>query len=1409
MQRQSSTKSGCRNASELSPVRSSAYEMRNRESPPPMRSGSPLSPSAIFVKRAVSNGRPHALSGRTNHGGDEEQKNDEGKKRGSSGSARTTSRGSATGSTPAIATTCAALLVSDVPDPSSLAPSSVPPLSHSSISEISSAHNPRSVSPGDSSSRQVTGMHKSLLVFLPRVFRATGMPPPSATTPVSASDALVTPLSSPTAVAATSPMSPEGVALPNQLTYFSIGGSRRRNSISVPTSPFQVEGDRAEDSFMEDIVGGAGERWLVDTHHRAVPDRNSHAGARLERPTASGNVTATVADSVDRTTTRSSRNAHHASEDDGTASHANSAASTRSSSSPPSSPSHTARSSAASRSSAAGVAASAASAASTPVPTSHNVPAPPPISTAPQGSRSAVNAGNRSLSTDHAHHSLIIAPPPSPLVSPVAISVAGGRAGETTSPANRGGAALSRCDSQSPSPSLRFGTHDPYNTSAIVATPLMSGVPRTTSFTSYRSPSATTTPIGPGIVHMRMRNTSALANGSAGGGSGGNAADSGASFLYCAVANSDTMSVKSSMTGVSRGTHDGIMLWAATGGPSKLPSSSTWEYFLHDPQGPYGGCAAPQTARYAHEEAPASTPTPSCAVGDNAVDASSEAADQQYGSEQTPSEQPYDPQHDYSLQQHSVQRHQVQRADRYAPSYEQRQQQHPHPHPVHEITGQCQPFEPQQQCDHERHEQAYQSGYPHLRPEQQHQHKAHNYPQQHVNSQQQEQHHRHPYSPAFEPHGLYAYQAYAGQPQQYPPPQGPYSYASQPPPAHVHAPRPQQQHDHQRQQPPQQAYHTQHSYGGRGGNAGAAAHNWSGPRKRVAQDVLPGFFSVDAIQLGDQTHLVSDRNGVPHEPNEQQQQLCHEELHDVPPLARGSGVDHTPPHRETCHQSCGPAAAPDFDNRGSSLAPTAIPSAPVVQQQQEQQLGRSSSVYYDTTPALSAPGDYSSGSRAGAEFTTAAPSTFPYGSDDDDDEAMRIHGGGMYGSQPRHAEQHEGSASVMTVGGMMVAQPPHMAAPVVSRTPNQRTGYAVNNRGGSSSGPSNKSILLNSNVSGGVNSVEANESGSFRSANSGGGADIAHVYNVDNSIDICGGPGALTPTLLGAGPNVPVGVRCSDGDIGASATPTRAVYGGYLHHPSAKNYAMGYTDMYVSQPERRTTGSAAATSSSQDGANESRSTSNVLFAPPLPRSAGAMDGGAATHHQPSHSRAPSLQESPITRQCQQRHPTLSSSAADELQPMKSRDDYLPHISSPSRRRSSIPSVNQPSKYGDMRSPQQQQFQVLSHVPPQLRNPSEGSNSSSNNTGYAQASAVRSTGAMSGTTAQGVSLSGASLLNHDTGKAAAALSPYPYDARPTKPEREAWERAEFGRVDPGVVPSSIQTFGTSTPTTQQRQHPQKQ
>ncbi|CAC9466784.1 hypothetical protein, unknown function [Leishmania infantum JPCM5] len=982
MQRQSSAKSGCRNASELSPVRSSAYEMRHRGSPPPMRSGSPLSPPAISVKRAISNGRPRALSGRTNQGGGEEQNNDEGENSGSRGPARRTSCGGATGSTSAIATTCAALIVSDVTSSSSLAPSSVPPLSHSSISEISSAHNAHSMSPGGSSSRQVTGMHKSLLVFPPRVFRAAGMPPTSATTPASASDALVTPpaparlamivtdtghpvtpLPSPTVVAATSPLSPEGVALPNQLTYFSIGGSRRRNSISVPTSPFQVEGDRAENSFIDDIVGGAGERWLVDLHHRAASDHNSHAGARFERPTAGGNVTATIADSVERATTRSSRNAHCPREDDGTASHANSAASTRSSSSPPSSPSHTARSSAASRSSAAGAAASAASAASTPIPTSHNVPVPSPNAAAPQGSRSTMNASNLSLSTDHVRHSLFIAPLPSPLVSPVAVSVAGGRAGGTTSPANRGGAALSRCDSQSPSPSLRFGTHDPYNTSAIVATPLMSGVPRTTSFTSHRSPSATTAPTGPSIVHMRMWSTSALANGSAGGGGGGNTASSGASFLYCAVANSDTMSVKSSMADVSRGTHDGIVVWAATGGSAKLPSSSTWEHFLYDPQGPYGGCAAQQTARYAHEEAPAPTSTSSCAVGDNAADVSSEAADRQYGSEQTPSEQPYDPQHDYSFQQHNVQRYQVQRADSYAPSYEQRQQQQPHPHPVHEVTGHCQPFEPQQQYDHEQREHAYQSGYPHLRPEQQHQREAYDYLQQHVNSQQQEQHHRYPYSPAFEPHGLYAYQAYAGPPQhhphtqqqQYPPPPVPYSYASQPHHLHVHAPQPQQQYDHQRQQPPQQSYHTQSSYGGRGGSADAAAHNWSGPRKRVAQDVLPGFFSVDTIQLGDQTHLVSDRNGVPHEPNEQQQQFCLEEPHDAPFLASGSGVDHTPPHYETRYQSCGPAAAPDFNNRGISPAPTATPSTPVVQQQQ-QQLGRSSSVYYDTTPARGAPG---------------------------------------------------------------------------------------------------------------------------------------------------------------------------------------------------------------------------------------------------------------------------------------------------------------------------------------------------------------------------------------------------------------------------------------------------------------------
>ncbi|CBZ24829.1 hypothetical protein, unknown function [Leishmania mexicana MHOM/GT/2001/U1103] len=1249
MQRQSSAKSGCHNASELSPVHRNAYEMRNRGSLPPMRSGSPLSPPAMPVKPAVSNDWPRALSARTDHGGGEEQNNDEGEKSASSGPARRTSCGGATGSTSATATTCAAHIVSDVPSSSSLAPFSIPPLSYSNISETSSTYNAHSMSPGGRRSSQVTGMHKNLLVFPPRVFRTAGMLPPSAKTPTAASEALVTPpsparltmavtgtghpvtpLPSPTVVAAMSLMSPEGVPLPNQLTYFSIGGSRRRNSISVPTSPFQVEGDKAENSFMEEIVGGADERWLVDAHHRAATDHNSHTSARLERLNACGTVTATVADSVDRATTRSSRTADHASEDDGTASHANSAASTRSSSSPPSSPSHRARSSAASPSSAAEVAASAASAAPTTIPTSHNVPIPPPISAAPQGSSSARNAANLSLSADHVRHSLVVAPLPSPLVSPVAVSVAGGGAGGTTSPTNRGGAALSRGDSQSPSSSLRFGTHDPYNTSVIVATPLMSGVPRTTSFTSYPSPSATTTPIGPGITHMRMWSTSALTN--------GNAVDCGAAFLYSAVANLDTMSVKSSMVDVPPGIHDGIMVWAASGGPSKLPSTSTGEHFLY---GPYGGCAAPQTARYAHEEAPAQTPTPSCAIGENAADASSEAAGQQYESEQTPSEQPYDPQHEYSCQQHSVQRHQVQRADSYAPSYEQRQQ--PHPPPVQELTGHCQAFEPQQQYDHEP----------------------------------------------------------------YPAPPVPYSYRLQPHQPHVHAPQPQQQYDHQRQQPPQQPYHTQGLHGERGGNAGAVPHNWDGPRKRVAQDVLPGFFSVDTIQLGDQTHLVSDRNGVPHEPNEQQQ-LSHEAPHDAALLASGSGVDYTSPDYKTGHQSCGPTAAPEFDNRGNS---------PVAQQQQQQRLSWSSSIYYDTTPARGVPGDYYSGSRAGAESTTATLSTSPYGSDDDN-EAMRIHSGAMYGSPPRHAEQHRGSASVMMVGGMMVAQPPHMAAPVVSRTPNQRTGYTVNNRGSSSSGG-------NSNVGGGMNSVEANESGSLRSGNSGGGADMALVYNVDKSIDVCGGPGALAPTLRDAGPNGPVGVCCSGGGIGANATTTTVVYGGYLHYPPMKNYAMGYTDMYIPQPERHTRGSVATTSSSQEGANESRTTSNVLVAPPLPRSAGAMDGGAATHYQPPHGREPGLQEPSITRQRQQRHPTVSSSAADELQPTKGGEDYSPHIASPSRCRSSIPPVNQPSKYSEMRYPQPQQPHVLSHAPQQLRIPSESSNSF----GYAQANAVRGTGAV--------------------------------------------------------------------------------
>ncbi|GET86993.1 hypothetical protein, unknown function [Leishmania tarentolae] len=1360
MPRQSSTTFSCRNASELSPVYRSDYEMTDSGSRPLMRRDLPPSPPATSVRSAVRNGRPNPLSARMNHGNGEELDNDEGERSGGIEPARRVSRSCAVGVTSAAATTCAAPIVFDVPCSSSLAPSSALPLSHSSISETSSVRNAHSVSPGDSSSSQVAGAHKSLAVFPPRVFHTPSMSSPSTTTATSAPEALVTPpaparltttvsgighsvtpLSSPIVVEAPSPMSPEGVSLPNQLTYFSIGGSRRRNSISVPTSPFQVDGDKAENSFMEDIAGSAGERWLVDPHLRAAPDHNRHIGAQPQLLSAGGGVTAAVADSIARETTQPLRNADRAHGDDGTASHENLATRTRSSSSPPSSPENTAHSSAADQSSAAQVGASAASAAPTPtlIPATHNVQIPPPIAVAPIGNN---DARNLSLSTDHVRDSLSVAPPSSPFVSPVALGVTGGGAGVTTSPASRSGAVFSRRDSQSPISSLRFGTHDPYNTSAIVATPLMSsGMPHITSITSHHSPSATTTPIGPGITHMRVWSNSVFSNGSAGGGGGGNTVDSGATFSYCTVANLDIMSVKSSVADVSRGMHDRITVCATTDGACKpLPSSTGGEHVLCEPKGLYGSHAAPQTVRYAHEEAPSQTSTPSSSAGENRAEACKEV-----------SEQKYEPEHDYTLKQHDVQRSQEQHAESYALSYEKQQkhQRQPHSQLAQEVPGHHQPCEPLPN----RHQLAHQSECSHPRVEQPHQ--------------------RSPYSRTFEPHGVYAHQASAEISQV------PYSYSSQPRQHHMYTPQLQEQYDHQWQKPPHRSYHIERPYGGRGSNAGVVPHSWSGPRKRVAQDVLPGFFSVDTIQLGDQTHLVSDRNGMPHEQREQQQQqLCDEAPCDAVLPCSGSGVDHILPHCQWGPQSCGSTAASKLDNRGGFPAPTTI-LTPLAVKQPQQQLGHSSSVYYDATPVHSAPGDYYSGSRAGAESAAEAPSTPPHGSDDD--EAMRIHSSVTYGLPHRHAGKHGRSSSVITVGGMIVAQPPHMVAPVVSRTPSQRAGYAVNHRRDSSSGghsnvnsctgdghsgPSNKPLLLNSHVGGGVNSMESNKSGNFRSANCGEAAESTHVPPVDNTVEVYGNPGAMAPTSLDTEPNALVGVHCSDGDIrGTPPSRITAMHSSCLHYPSTGDDAMISTGMYVSHPEHCTMNTTAATSFSQEVANEYRNTGSV-------------------------------QEPPITWQRHQRHPNVRCVTADELQLMNSEEDYPLNIASPCQRRSFPPQAKQPSKYG-----------VMCYLQHQLRIPSEAI-SSRNNNGYAQTNAAHGTGAMSGTAAQGASLSDMPLLNQGTCKTGAALSPHPYNGRLREPSAEAWERAAVGEDSSTSMILCTKTSDTRTSAKQKRRHLQK-
>ncbi|AIN96555.1 hypothetical protein LPMP_131280 [Leishmania panamensis] len=1317
MQRQSSTKSDCRNASEALLVQDHAYEMRNGGPPPPplsspslrraapaavangemgsraqprlpqkpsMHSSSPLSSPTIVVKRTVNDGRSPALSALANHGGanggGEEQGKEEDQSSCNSVPALWTSHGGATGAVAFTATTCAALIIAATPSLSSSAPSPAPPLSQSHISSISSPHNVRSASQG-SGSCQVTSMFKNLLVYPPQVLSAASQHPPSTTMLTAAPEALVAPvpparltvtvespdhtvtprLSStavPIVVAAASFISPECATLSNQLTCSTVGESRRRNSSSAPTSAFQVDDDKAENSVMEGGAGGAGERWPVDPHHRTAPARNTHVSARLEQQNAGTNANATVADSVDGETTWSLRNVDHASEGNGTIYHAHLAASTRSSLAQPSSYSRPARSPACSPSSAAG----AASAAPTPI--SNSVPA------APQSIRNSRNASNLNLAINHVRKSLFIGPPPSPVLSPVATSVASGGAGGPTSLANRGGTALSWHDLQSSSPSLRFGTHDPYNRAAIVATPLRSGVPRTTSFTSHHPPSATAmAPTGSVITRMQMWSASVRANGCAGSAS---AEDSGATLPYCAVANSDTMSMKSSTADVARRAHDGIMIWAAGGNPSKVPSPPIGEHPLYDPQ---------------------------C---------------------------------DYPFQPHETKRQQVQHASSYEPLYEQQQpehhqgpgqqlpphqqngpqwgeqyQQQTHPQVVQEAPGHYQAFKVLPQ----HYEQAYPSECQHPRSEQQqrqqqqHQREACDYALQHSNPpQRQEQ--RYPCPQAPEPHDPYAYQTYPELPQhplhsveqqqQYPAQQASNSYASE---------------LHQR---PQQQHRTQRPYGGRGCNAGSVHHNWNEPRKRTAQDVLPGFFSVDTIQLGDQTHLASDRNGVLHQHNEQQQQqqqrLGNEAPHVAALLASGSSLNNAPWQYPTHHQSCGPAAAPELDSRRSSPAPRTLPYPSVVRQQLQPQLDRSFSAHCDATPARGVQGDYYYSSRAGAESTAATSVTPPYGSDDD--EGMRMHGGAVYGLQSWNAERHGGSASAMTVGGMMVAQPPHMAAPVSSRTPNPRACDTRSHRGGSSGGgstslnsgtgsgcsvPSNKSILSNNNLGSGMASLKTNENGSSGNANGGGSTGgMVHVCNEDNSADVCSDSGAPAPTLSGAGPNAPISRCYGGGDIRVNAATATAMYGGHTHYPSKNNCAVGTIDVYASQPERRTTDSAAATSPSPEGANGSGSTSSVPFTTPLPRSAGAMNGGAAANHQSSHGSVGSLQVPLNMRPHQQRHPNMGSRAATRWLPRNGSEDYSPHIASPNRRRFSTPSVNQPNQYGNTHcSQKQQKSQALS------------------------------------------------------------------------------------------------------------------
>ncbi|KAG5509628.1 hypothetical protein JKF63_06333 [Porcisia hertigi] len=792
--------------------------------------------------------------------------------------------------------------------------------------------------------------------------------------------------------------------------------------------------------------------------------------------------------------------------------------------------------------------------------------------------------------------------------------------------------------------------------------------------------------------------------------------------------------MKSSMADLTRGTHDSMSICVQGGGSSgkPLPSTSMWNYFLCGPQGPNGGYAALPTARCAHEAAPAASPTSYSLGGESGADAPCEIADPQYHSDRVPFEQrSHHLQYDWPYQRNEEQGQQMPYVNSYAP-----------------------PYESQPPAHHSRRGPGQKSS-PHYRRA----NMAHGRPMPIV-AQQRRQQGRYLYPLASDQNAMYyGNQAYAEPLLNCPSPMQKEYQSQNIPLPHTPQAHP-QKHTHAAaaaplaRQPPysaqprhsvKQPHYPQKPLAGRSGNSAAMPNNWSGPRKRTPQNALLGLFSEGTIQLGDRTHLFADRNGVPYEDEQQQQQrqqeLGYKARHEGVPFGSDNSLDHIPQECQASQQGSGFTAALEFENGEYSMV---MPSTLVVGQRQRQP-GCPQSVHFDPAPAPHTLGEYFS----------------------DDNGPIRMNCDAPHTPQSQHADQHRDNAPIVTVGDMVTPQPQHVASQDVSRTPNRRAGHVTHYPGGSSgSGPSKKPMLTHSNVSGAITSREANESGS---GDSSGGAGMTQMYNVG------GGTGAPASTSLGGA---------------SSAAAAVTTYSTYQRYPSTNNYVIRSGDVYPSHLERRTTTSVAATSSSQDGANESRSTSNALFVPPLPRSAGATDGDTAMEHRPPQGQAVSTCAPLKGQQHQQRHPSECSSATGESQTTNDREDYSPHIAAPIKHRPIIPSVNQPNQFDGMHDSQHQPEE-------QYRPPSERGNTGSDYHGHVNSTSEACR--ISGIYAQGASVSRTPLLNEDV-KTNTAFSGSPYDGCPMAPSRERRKKANAGRRGA----RSMQTPGISAPLTQQQQ-----